>query len=521
MTKTLKDLTQQPISEYDTARFPGTYTYPAPTTAPVVHRRQGRYMSQGEDRHPPIFPSQLLLFPKSRPGRVITRKSSDLEANETFGDAIVYKSPGTTRFMFQNVKGLTYNKSGDDYNYYLSSMLSFSINVFGMAETNSGWQHHHVQTKFRQCLRRQLQFGKVVFGSPTHQIDPLGDNDTFHAGGSLQVVRGQMTTQVFGSPILDPSGLGRWCGFTFIGKAEHKLSVITGYRTCQGSIASSPLGSSYHREYTFLKEQRVKNPQPRKQFLLDLAIAIEALQEQGHAILLMMDSNSTLRTDTQLQSFLESHDFSDVHQDSPAKSTYIGAPERRIDYIFGCSRTVAAISRKGTLSYFEGPQSDHRVLYVDLNLSHLLGVDSTDSLIKPQQHRSLHSGNPELVDLYLETMRAYYKQHKMQERIDLLFDTHRSLTRQQVRRLITAWDEDQGRAMTAAEKALTTKPKQYKWSLQLRNAGVVFRYWKLRLRELTHSEDYSITFARWERQIQSYDGMFQLPYRNNRLCEYS
>ncbi|KAI2507940.1 hypothetical protein MHU86_6473 [Fragilaria crotonensis] len=342
-------------------------------------------------------------------------------------------------------------------------MLLFSIDVFGMAETTSGWQHQYVQDKFKQCIRRQLQIGKAVFGSPSCQVDPLDNKETFQSGGTIQVVRGNMTTTVFGPPISDPTGLGRWCGFTIIGKADNKLSVITGYRTCRGSIATSPpLGSSFHCEYAYFKEHSVKQPQPRKQFFLDLASTITELQNNGHAILIMLDANSDLESDSQMQDFLHSHNLSDDHKANPAPSTYIGAPERRIDYIFGCSRTVAAISRQGTLSYFEGPQSDHRPLFVDLNLRQQLGVDSTESMLPKQEQRWLRSGNPELVAIYLETIRDYYKQHKMKERIDNLFKTHYALTRQQVRGVITAWDEDQGQAMKVSEAALVTRPKKYK-----------------------------------------------------------
>jgi hypothetical protein len=479
--------------------------------------KRGRYTSRGEDRHPHIFPSQVLLFPSKRPGRITSRKSIDPHADCAYGDAIIYKDPRSTRFMFQNVKGLTITQSGDDFNYYLSSMLSYAVDVFGMAETNVGWQHQHIQASFRGSIRRQLKVGKVTFGSPSHQTDPLGARETFQAGGVLQVVRGNLTTTVFGSPIQDTTGLGRWSGFTLIGKSEQKLSVITGYRTCRGSIASSPLGSSYHREYVFFKERGYKSPQPRKHFIDDLAVVIRHLQDQGHSILLMMDANSVLELDNQLTVFLESHDLRDLHFDTPASSTYINSDNRRIDFMFGCPRTMAARTRQGTLSYFEGPQSDHRALYVDLCLSQLLGTESFDQVLPTGPSRWLRSGNPESVTIYVEQLHKYYATHRMKERIDQLWETHQTLTRSQVRRLLTAWDEDQGRAMRAAESQLATPPKLYKWSPRLRNAGVIFRYWKLRLRELTHSEDYSMTFARWERQIQFFDSSFTLPYRSQAL----
>ena len=105
--------------------------------------RLGRYSSRGDDRHPPLPASGLMMIPSTRPGRTFSRKTTDECANTTYGDVIIYKAPGTIRFFFQNVKGLTYSASGDDYNYYMSCMSSYDVDCFGMAETNPGWQHHY------------------------------------------------------------------------------------------------------------------------------------------------------------------------------------------------------------------------------------------------------------------------------------------------------------------------------------------------------------------------------------------
>lgn len=506
--------TDQYYQPHSTMQQTSVFTEQSPSS---VSRRKGRYMSRGEDRHPHIPTSKVLLFPKSRPGRLHVRRSLDSQSDVTYGDAITYKAPGTTRFMFQNVKGLTYDQAGEDYNYYLSSMSSFAVDVFGMAETNSSWQHMHLQATFKQCLRRQLQFGKVVFGSPSHHIDPLDGKTSFQAGGAIQVIQGNLTTRVFGPPIEDDTGLGRWCGFHLIGRSEHKLSVITGYRICSGSIGTAPLGSTYHREYNYYKEQGATNPQPRSWFFKDLTKVIRGLQDKGNAILLMLDANSDIASDQKLQEFIASHDLIDLHQANPAPSTYIGSNTRRIDYMFGCVRTMTALSRQGTLSYFEGPQSDHRALYIDLNLSELLGATSTEQVLVSVPRRWLRSGNPDSVALYTTKMKAYYRDHNMVERIDKLFNNHKDLPSSQVWKLLNQWDSDQGRAMRMAESALSQRPRPYAWSPKLRNAGVLLRHWKLQLREIHYSEDYGITFERWERQIQQYDPTFVLPDRHAQL----
>ncbi|KAI2496067.1 hypothetical protein MHU86_18439 [Fragilaria crotonensis] len=474
-------------------------------------------MSRGTDRHNPIPPSQVLLFPRHRPGRLALRRVGDSLADQTFGDAIIYKDPGTTRLMFQNVKGLSYSPTGDDYRYFLSAMRSYSVDIFGMAETNSGWQHSYIQSTFKQCVRRQFQYGKTVFGSPSAHVDILSSKDTFQAGGALQVIQGDLMTAVFGTPIEDPSGLGRWCGFTINGSGGQKWSIITGYRVCSSSIAASPLGSTFHREYVYFQEKGHQHPSPRTQFVDDLSSTLRSLREAGHALVVMMDANAVVTKDRKLSDMLQSHDLVDLHHANPAPSTYIASEQRRIDYIFGCPRIVASMSRQGTLSYFEGPQSDHRALYIDVNISQLFGTTTRVDRLPGLQRRALRSGNPELTSTYIKQIRQYYTDHRMKERIDDLFHTHRLLTRAQVRRLLIAWDDDQGRAMEHAEKALRVQPKLFKWSPRLRNAGVLLRYWKLRLREITHAEDYSSTFARWERKIQQFDPSFELPQRKTEL----
>ncbi len=86
----------------------------------------------------------------------------------------------------------------------------------------------------------------------------------------------------------------------------------------------------------------------------------------------MLDANSTVKGDLPFVSMLCACGLDDLHALNPAPSTYMGARERRIDFMFGCHHVVNATERQGTLSYYEGPQADHRGLYIDVNLAQLL-----------------------------------------------------------------------------------------------------------------------------------------------------
>ena len=483
---------------------------------PPTNRTDRRRYSRS-DRHPTIRLSKVLMKPQQRPGRILQRRQGDPQADVTYGDPIIYKAPGSSRFMFQNVKGLTHTTGGEDYNYYLSWMSSFSVDVFGMAESNTSWQKFHLQSDFKARVLRQFRYGKTVFGYPSVDIDPSGEKETYQAGGNLQVVQGRLTTTASGPTILDSTGLGRWSGITFEGRRSQKLSVITAYRTCDGTISTAPLGITYHRECIYFKDKGESSPQPRRRFLQDIQEAIEKLQSDNHAVMLMLDANATLNSDQHFLDMINALDLIDLHQLAPAPSTYIGSPNRRIDYILGCPRVHTAVTRQGSLAYFEGPHSDHRGLYVDLDLKQLFDLDLDSVQLANASVRALRTGNPELISTYIAGMQKYYKDHNMTERINRLADTHHTMSHDAVRAQLAAWDQDQGRAMCSAESKLSMQPKPHQWSPDLRNFAFIMRYWKLRLREHSYLEDYANTFDRWELQLQAYDPAFSFPNKGELL----
>ena len=147
---------------------------------------------------------------------------------------------------------------------------------------------------------------------------------------------GSLVPMSHGGHIKDPTGLGRWSGHTLRGKSNAFFSILTAYRACSGSIGTSPIGSTFSREYEHLRRsQNLASPRPRKQMIQDLIAAIKTLQTSGHTILLMMDSNAQIHEDQDLQRLQTECDLHDLHHTNPAPSTYIGSEARRIDHMFG------------------------------------------------------------------------------------------------------------------------------------------------------------------------------------------
>ena len=366
-------------------------------------------------------------------------------------------------------------------------------------------------------MKKHYQISKTVFGSIDHNIDPIHSNDKYQAGGTITLIQGKWTTTAHNKEIVDPTGLGRWTGVTVTGTQSRALSIIMGYRTCKGNINSSGLGTTFHREYAYYREKGIKMPNPRKAYLNDLEAAIQSLQTAGHGVVVMMDANEVVTTTGELAGWMSRLDLFDLHKAQPAPSTYLGSNNRRIDFMFGCSRIREYVSSAGTLSYIEGPQSDHRGLFIDIDLSRYLSYDPNSNPHITPGARTLRTGNPELVSKYISEMLNYYECHSMATRIEELYNNFQTMTEDQIRSKLEAWDRDQGRAMKKAEKEISIPKKQYEWSPILRNAAITRRYWRLRLRQSKYGEDFRSTIARMREQIQQHDPTFQFPFHDSQL----
>jgi hypothetical protein len=255
--------------------------------------------------------------------------------------------------------------------------------------------------------------------------------------------------------------------------------------------------------------QGYRQPNPRQQFFDDLQEVILGKLDDDHDIILMMDANATMEKDWKFQRFLNNCALHDLHHKEPAPSTYIGSPTRRIDFIFGTTRVHKALKAAGTLSYLDGPQADHRGLYIDVDVKDLLGQSQQSLVLPPPRLRHLKSNNPELVQLYVAHMKHYYDDHNMRSRLQAIEEHAEQTSYIELKEKLEAWDRDQGRAMKSAEKTLRKRPPKFQWSPELRNAGLKCRYWGICLREEVHQEIHPFSKVRIREMITRYEPAYQ------------
>ena len=294
---------------------------------------------------------------------------------------------------------------------------------------------------------------------------------------------GKWATRSVGKPLVDPSGLGRWSGLEYIGKRGRRLAILTAYR----SPRQQPTGGFgfYDQQYSMLLSQGVTKPNVRRQFITDLVSFINKLQLDGYEILVSLDANETLGQDTAfgLAHLLAECTLSDLHLLGPVAppATYKYGSARRIDYMLGTAAVADAVCRAGYNAYDNGVFSKHRGLFVDLDFTQLMGaVDS----ITPARARGLRSEDQPSVDRYLAAFKTYADDHNLWDRIDDLVTVASTLTPLQCKESFDVIDRDVTRGMLHAEKQAKRPSGKYAWSPKLREAGLLARYWHLRLREV-------------------------------------
>ena len=211
----------------------------------------------------------------------------------------------------------------------------------------------------------------------------------------------------------DPSGMGRWSYMVLEGKTGKELLVITVYRVSQVSMPQLWEGTTYHQEHMIMSKTGYINPNPRKQFILDMIKFIQDHQGREREILLMLNANEEVGKKSQgimalVQECLLNDILATYHPDKQKPVTF-DRGSKTIDYILGSQRCKETILRAGALPFYHQIQADHRAIYADFDGEQLF-VGNQSSIVLAK-HRTFTSNNPAEVAKYLQAVKKYWRLH--------------------------------------------------------------------------------------------------------------
>ena len=202
------------------------------------------------------------------------------------------------------------------------------------------------------------------------------------------------------------------------------LTIITAYQVCKASNPGTNTAAEQQRTRLIQREQgkpRKKSTlDPRKAFIHDLDEFLKSIHEENHEIILMMDANECMHEKaSKIRNVITKHGLTDIHrlnhgEHDPQEWNTYNRGSKKIDFIFGTTGVVEWTTRCGIEEFNARIQSDHRGLWIDVDLEAILGGKIPD--LTPPQQRGVTGKDPKTTRKFRRELRKYLVDHKFNER---------------------------------------------------------------------------------------------------------
>jgi hypothetical protein len=303
-------------------------------------------------------------------------------------------------------------------------------------------------------------------------------------GGTTTSVLGEQSSRVIQSGT-DNTGMGRYSWVTLQGKENRTITMISAYRVC--STKTPGPFTAYSQQAHIMSLRGNTNPDPRQETIQDLTDLIQKKQELGHQIVLSIDANEDIQQNpkntTGLQTLIQKTDLIDTSMILPnlADTRNTGS---KIDYMLVSPAIVPAIERIGWYEYNAFAPSDHRAGFIDFNSAKLLHNGITN--ITHPSIRKLRLQCTTRVEKYLHAMRYLFDTRQLLPAVTELEEKAREHGwSEALEKIYNNIDREMTNIMIRAEKdCAPSQNRKNPWSTQLKEKGLTYRYWSLRLRQL-------------------------------------
>ncbi len=245
-----------------------------------------------------------------------------------------------------------------------------------------------------------------------------------------------------------------------------------------------------------------RSARPRAVFIDDLIEYIQECQLQGQDIILCLDANETIqKTHSGLRRLITAYSLLDVHE-TLHPQTALPSHRRdlgKIDIILALPRILPCVSRAGILPMDEAYGSDHRLLFIDIDILKCFHGVTNDPI--NLQARSFTMKNKKRTDLFWEAIQLEWERRKLTKRIQILSKLSKKPSSQihphKTQQLWDKVDKAVGYALAKKSECLLRNPKRMRaWSPEIAAAGVEKRYWKTRIATALAGLDGQLTLCK-------------------------
>lgn len=198
--------------------------------------------------------------------------------------------------------------------------------------------------------------------------------------------------------------------------------MVTAYRVYKGSIGKAGNSTAFHQEWHLLRLRGHLKPDPRKTFIKDLITEVKRWQSEGAQVILGGDFSENLgETSDGLANLVSTCGLTDIHaqfhgiEGEPA--TYVRG-QKRVDYVFAMAGVLPFVRACGIEAFFTTVHSDHRGLFLDLDLLGLLGGEMAQ--LHPPALQGISSNSPHS-EKYINALHKYLVDHNVLARSETVF----------------------------------------------------------------------------------------------------
>jgi hypothetical protein len=322
--------------------------------------------------------------------------------DSTWGHQRPINKEKVLRIGLKNINSLPLQSSHSKNTILTSDIISGNFDIFCATEVNLAWHNVTTNLKVNEHFRGHFEFAKIITSINKDRLY----TDTYQRGGTLMVCNGSMCGRIMATG--DDQLLGRWTWMKLKGSNGLMVVIVTVYRP---AVSEGAL-STYQQHKNVLRDQDIDDC-PRKKLLDDLSVEIKQWQEEGCQVITTGDFNEDVRGKV-IEKFFANLGMKELiiaQHGKDAPNTYLEGSVP-IDGIFGTRGIEAIYSGYGAFS--EGIYSDHRLLWVDLDMTMMLGA-TVSPLWKPKARR-LQCNNPTLVNRFNYLRLQHFKNHQLEEK---------------------------------------------------------------------------------------------------------
>ena len=108
----------------------------------------------------------------------------------------------------------------------------FNIGAFCWADPGLDFSQFPIQRNVKSPLRSYFSVARSAFSPCVLPREFLTEPSSgYQPGDTLMVTTNRWATRSIGTQLLDPTGVGRWSGLSYLGKRVKRLTLFTAYRS--------------------------------------------------------------------------------------------------------------------------------------------------------------------------------------------------------------------------------------------------------------------------------------------------